>query len=185
MFLTLYSLHLLCSHTFISSASRRISCVCPAYVLCMYCVCPVYVWRAPDVQSVLHLRSNLTFGLILPRILEQVLCPRYSTFLSIFITFIPFHSISMFERFMICIVSFHMVCRLRYTPSGVHPACIPFYHLRSNLTFGRILPRIIEQVLCLRYSTFLSLFITFIPFHSISMFERFINCIVSFHMVCL
>ncbi len=90
----------------------------------------------------------------------------------------------MFERFMICILSFHIVCRLRYTTYGVHPTCIPFYHLRSNLTFGHILPRILEQVLCLRYSTFLSLFITFIPFHSISMFERFINCIVSF-LLCV
>ena len=114
-------------------------------------------------QSVLHLRSNLTFGQILPRILEQVLCPRCSTFILFFITFIPFHSISMFERFMNCIVSFHMVCRLRYTASftihlaimhqsgvhprrapgvhpgvhsGVHPTCIPFY------IFGPILPSV-------------------------------------------
>ena len=85
--------------------------------------------RAPDVHSVLHLRSNLTFGHILPRILEQVLCPRCSTFISIFITFIPFHSISMFERFMNCIVSFHMVCRLRYTASfTIH--CVVYDTLR-------------------------------------------------------
>jgi len=65
-----------------------ISCVYPVYILCISCVYPVYILRAPGTHSVLHLRSNLTFGTILPRILEQVLCPRYSTFLSIFITFI-------------------------------------------------------------------------------------------------
>ncbi len=90
----------------------------------------------------------------------------------------------MFERFMICIVSFHIVCLLRYTTSGVHPAPIPFYHLRSNLTFGQILPRIIEQVLCPRYSTFLSFLLHSISFH-IMMFERFMNYIVPFHIVCL
>ena len=57
-----------------------ISCVYPAYILCMYCVCTVYVLCMSGTHSVLHLRSNLTFGTILPRILEQVLCPRYSTF---------------------------------------------------------------------------------------------------------
>jgi len=65
-----------------------LSCVFPVYFLCISSVYPVYVRRAPDVHSFLHLRSNLTFGRILPRILEQVLCPRYSTFLSTFITFI-------------------------------------------------------------------------------------------------
>jgi hypothetical protein len=66
------------------------SCVCPVYVLCMSCVCTVYVlcmycvYPAPNPFYIF--RSNLTFGHILPRILEQVLCPRYSTFLSIFIT---------------------------------------------------------------------------------------------------
>jgi hypothetical protein len=71
---------------------------------------PAQLRRAPDVHSVLHLRSNLTFGLILPRILEQVLCPRCSTFILFFITFIPFHSISMFERFMKYNVSFTIQC---------------------------------------------------------------------------
>ena len=111
--------------------------------------------RAPDVHSVLHLRSNLTFGHILPRILEQVLCLRYSTFLSLFITFIPFHSISMFERFINCIVSF-LLCVFYDTilmhahpglpsrcVSRLCPACTrhPFRstssvisYLRSNLT---------------------------------------------------
>jgi hypothetical protein len=55
------------------------SCVYPLYILCISCVCP-----APNPFYIF--RSNLTFGQILPRILEQVLCPRYSTFISIFIT---------------------------------------------------------------------------------------------------
>ena len=59
----------------------RISCIYPVYILCISCVHPAPI-------PFYHLRSNLTFGLILPRIIEQVLCPRYSTFLSIFITFI-------------------------------------------------------------------------------------------------
>ena len=131
---------------FIPSASPRMSCVCPVYVLCMSCVCP-----APN--PFYHLRSNLTFGLILPRIIEQVLCPRYSTFLSfLLLSFIDVREIYDLH----CILSYGVsftIHSVRCAP-GVHPAPIPFYHLRSNLTFGPILPRIIEQVLCPRYSTF-------------------------------
>jgi hypothetical protein len=157
-------------------------CVSP---VCIPGVHPSFIRRAPDVHSVLHLRSILTFGQILPRILEQVLCPRCSTFISIFITFIPFHSISMFERFMICIVYLFILCVFNDTPRhyasipayipGVHPRCASRHnsgtqsvlYLRSNLTFGQILPRILEQVLCPRYSTFypfLLLSFHFIPY---------------------
>jgi hypothetical protein len=176
--------------------------------------------RAPDVHSVLsssvlsYLRSYLTAD------------SRTSPVPAIFHFYFHFYYfiILMFERFMICIVSFHFVCRLRYTTSGtkslehpyyilhfyssscIHPVCIlhssrlhpvcipsfipsasrlhpvihpapnPFFHLRYYLTFGTILPRILEQVLCLRYSTSFSFFITF----HFSMFERFMICIVSF-----
>ena len=112
----------------------------------LLCISSVYPGVHPGVHSgthsVLHLRSYLTFGTILPRILEQVPCPRCSTFILFFITFhfIPLHSISfhilLFERFMKYNVSFHMVCRLRYTTPGVHPAPIPFF------IFGPILPSV-------------------------------------------
>ena len=71
----------------------------------------------------------------------------------------------MFERFMICIVSFHMVCRLRYTPSACirrAPDVQSFLsssvksYLRSNLTADyrtSPVPAILH---------FLSIFITFI-----------------------
>jgi hypothetical protein len=146
MFLTLYSLHLLCSQTFISSASRRSSPLHPR-------ICPVYVLCMSGTQSVLHLRSNLTFGLILPRILEQVLCLRYSTFYPfLLLSFIDVREIYELH----CILSYGVSLTIHSVrcSSGVHPTCIPFYHLRSNLTFGHILPRILEQVLCPRYSTF-------------------------------
>jgi hypothetical protein len=83
-----------------------------------------------------------------------------------FILFYYFH-LSMFERFINCIVSF-LLCVfydtiLMHAHPGVYPAVYPVYirhssgthsvlHLRSNLTFGLILPRILEQVLCPRYS---------------------------------
>jgi hypothetical protein len=161
MFLTLYSLHLLCSPTFISSSSTRSSLCIPAYVLCMSCVCPVYVRRAPDVQSFLsssvksYLRSYLTADYrtsLVPAILH------------FFIHFYYFH-LQMFERFMNCIVSFHMVCRLRYTPSACirrAPDVQSFLsssvksYLRSNLTADyrtSPVPAILH---------FLSIFITFI-----------------------
>jgi hypothetical protein len=90
----------------------------------------------------------------------------------------------MFERFINCIVSFHIVCLLRYTTYGVHPACtrravrstssVKSY-LRSNLTADSrtsLVPAILH---------FYSLFYYF----HLSMFERFINYIVPFHIVCL
>jgi hypothetical protein len=146
-----------------------ISCVYPVYILCISCVYPVCV-RHPilSTSSVLsYLRSYLTADS------RTSLVPAILHFYFHFYYFI----ILMFERFMNCIVSFHIVCRLRYTASGAHPVCIlvcilcvsrhssgtqSFLHLRSNLTFGQILPRILEQVLCPRYSTFISIFITFI-----------------------
>jgi len=157
MFLTLYSLHLLCSPTFISSSSTRSSLCIPAYVLCMSCVCPVYV-RHPfrstsSVES--YLRSYLTADSrtsLVPAILH------------FFIHFYYFH-LQMFERFMNCIVSFHMVCRLRYTPSACirrAPDVQSFLsssvksYLRSNLTADyrtSPVPAILH---------FLSIFITFI-----------------------
>jgi hypothetical protein len=148
----------------------------PAYILSMSCLYPVYVRHSsgvhPTCSPFYHLRSYFTFGHILPRILEQVLCPRYSTFLSIFISFI----IDVREIYKLhCILSYgvsftiHYIRRASRRASGVHPTFIrrapdvqSFLHLRSNLTFGTILPRILEQVLCPRYSTFLSFFITFI-----------------------
>jgi hypothetical protein len=203
---------------------RRVSSVC---ILGVHPgVHPSFIRRAPDVHSVLHLRSNLTFGQILPRILEQVLCPRCSTFILFFITFhfIPF--IDVREIYDLHRVFIHTVCLLRYNVSftihlaimhqsgdhprrpspayipgvhprrpspGVYPRCVSRHnsgthsvlYLRSILTFGHILPRILEQVLCPRCSTFLSIFITFIPFHSISMFERFMKYNVSFTIHCV
>jgi hypothetical protein len=169
----------------------------------MSCVCPVYIRHSSGTHFFLssavksYLRSNLTA--------DSRTSPVPAIF-HFFILFYYFH-LQMFERFINYIVHFHIVCLLRYTTygahpafircsscihpvlirhsscihpfcilvcilcvcpvyirhsSGVHPTCSPFYHLRSNLTFGTILPRILEQVLCLRYSTFLSIFITFI-----------------------
>ena len=113
------------------------------YPLCMSCLCPVYIRHSSGVHPApnpfYHLRSNLTFGRILPRILEQVLCPRYSTFYPFLLHSISFH-LSMFERFMICIVSF-LLCVFydtlhpafircsSDTQSGVYPVCIPAYIL--------------------------------------------------------
>jgi hypothetical protein len=140
-------------------------CILGVYPRCVSSVCIQACTRrafrsTSSVQS--YLRSNLTADS------RTSLVPAMFHFLSIFITFIPFHSISMFERFMNCIVSFHMVCRLRYTASftihrvvydtprhyasirrpspgvypgvypGTTPAPIPFY------IFGRFLPSVIS-----------------------------------------
>ena len=150
----------------------------------MSCLCPVYIRHSSGTYSFLsssvksYLRSNLTA--------DSRTSP-VPAILHFFILFYYFH-LQMFERFINCIVSFHIVCRLRYTTSCLHPTHNPAYilsasrrmsclcpvyvlstsgthsvlHLRSNLTFGTILPRILEQVLCLRYPTFLSIFISFI-----------------------
>jgi hypothetical protein len=121
-----------------------------------------------------------------------------------FIHFYYFH-LRMFERFINYIVPFHIVCRLRYTASGAHPVCIlvcilcvsrhssgvhstcsPFYHLRYYLTFGRILPRIIEQVLCLRYSTFYPfLLLSFIDVREIYDLHCILLYCVSFTIHCI
>jgi len=118
-------------------------CILGVYPRCVSSVCIQACTRrafrsTSSVQS--YLRSNLTADS------RTSLVPAMFHFLSIFITFIPFHSISMFERFMNCIVSFHMVCRLRYNvsftihlaimhQSGDHPrrpspAYIPGVHPR-------------------------------------------------------
>jgi hypothetical protein len=152
---TAYGVHPDIHPAFILSASRRISCVCPVYVLSMSCVCPVYIRHSSGVHSTCspfyHLRSILTFGLILPRILEQVLCPRYSTFYPfLLLSFTDVREIYKLH----CIVL--TVCRIRYNTyarpsrpsipvcippyipsiSGVHPAPIPFY------IFGQFLPSV-------------------------------------------
>jgi hypothetical protein len=170
-------LHSSCTHPFCILVC--ILCVCPVYVLSMSC--PVYIRHlfrsTSSVKS--YLRSNLTADSRTSPV------PAILHFYSLFYYF----HLRMFERFMNYIVSFSycvsftihcvrhssflypgvyplcMSCLclvyIRHS-SGVHPAPNPFYHLRSNLTFGTILPRILEQVLCLRYSTFISIFITFI-----------------------
>jgi len=151
-----FILHSSCIHpTFILHSS----CIHPFCILvCILCVCPVYIRHSSGTQSFLSSSVNSYLRYYLTADSRTSPVPAISHF---FIPFYYFH-LQMFERFINCIVSFHIVCRLRYTPSGIHPAPSPFYHLRSNLTFGPILPRILEQVLCLRYSTFLSTFITFI-----------------------
>jgi len=68
-----------------------------------------YTRRASGTHSVLHLRSNLTFGAILPRILEQVPCPRCSTFILFFITFhfIPYIDVrEIYRLFTVTFLSF-------------------------------------------------------------------------------
>jgi len=121
----------------------RMSCVCPVYVLCMSCVCPVYVLCMSGVHPTCtrravrstssvksYLRSNLTADSRTSPV------PAIFHFYSLFYYF----HLQMFERFMNCIVPFHMVCRLRYTPSGVHPACTRRAVL--SIIFGQILPSV-------------------------------------------
>jgi hypothetical protein len=105
-----------------------ISCVYPVYILSISCVYPLYILCAPGTHSFLsssvksYLRSYLTADS------RTSLVPAISHF---YFHFYYFH-LQMFERFMICIVSFHMVCRLRYTTSGVYPVCIPAYILSAS-----------------------------------------------------
>jgi hypothetical protein len=154
---------------------RCSSCTHPTFIRCSsdihpFCilvsmsrVCPVYIRHSSGTHSFLsssvqsYLRSNLTADSRtspVPAILHFVIHSYY------------FH-LSMFERFINCIVSF-LLCVfydtiLMHAHPGVYPAVFPVYirrapgthsvlHLRSNLTFGHILPRILEQVLCPRYS---------------------------------
>jgi hypothetical protein len=167
------------------------SCIHPAFILHSSCIHPVCILSTSCIHPVCILstsrHSSGTQSFLSSSVLSYLRYyltadSRTSPVPAIFHFFILFYYfiISMFERFMICIVSFHFVCLLWYTTSRlhpvIHPAPNPFYHLRSYLTFGTILPRILEQVLCLRYSTSFSLFITF----HFSMFERFMKCIVSF-----
>jgi hypothetical protein len=115
--------------------------------------------------------------------------------------------IMMFERFMNCIVSFHIVCRLRYTASGtqscIHPAFIlsasrrmscvcPVYVLGISGTQSFLSSSVLSYLrsnltadsrtsLVPAISHFYSLFYYF----HLQMFERFMICIVSFYIVCL
>ena len=82
-------------------------CILGVYPRCVSSVCIQACTRrafrsTSSVQS--YLRSNLTADS------RTSLVPAMFHFLSIFITFIPFHSISMFERFMICIVYLFILC---------------------------------------------------------------------------
>jgi hypothetical protein len=140
--------------------------------------------------------------------------------------------ILMFERFMNCIVPFHMVCLLRYTASStkslehlyyillfyssscihpafilhsscihpvcilstscIHPVCILSTSRHSSGTQSFLSSSVLSY---LRYyltadsrtSPVPAIFHFFILFYYfiISMFERFMICIVSFHFVCL
>jgi hypothetical protein len=87
----------------------------PVYFFCVFLLCISSVYPGvhpgvhPGTHSVLHLRSNFTFGTILPRILEQVPCPRYSTFILFFITFhfIPYYVVrEIYRLFMVTFLSF-------------------------------------------------------------------------------
>ena len=131
---------------------RRISCVYPVYIL-------AYILCISGTQSVLHLRSNFTFGTILPPIIEQVLCPRSPLLFTFLLHSISFHNL-MFEKFIIQCILMHQ----SGTQSVLHP--------RSNFTFGTILPPIIEQVLCLRSP----LLFPFLLLYNL-MFERFMHCV--------
>ena len=83
---------------------RRVSSAC---ILGVHprCVSSVCTRHSSGTQSVLHLRSILTFGQILPRILEQVRCPRYPTF-------IPFLLLSFIDvrEICYCIVYLFILC---------------------------------------------------------------------------
>ena len=115
--------------------------------------------------SVLHLRSNFTFGTILPPIIEQVLCPRSPLLFTFLLHSISFHNL-MFERFMHCVFydtshqapkslehpyyilhfySFilHHSAFIRHS-SGVHPRVHPHVHPAPYPFYirGRILPSV-------------------------------------------
>ncbi len=113
----------------------------PVYFFCVFllCISSVYPGVYPDVHSgthsVLHLRSNFTFGTILPRILEQVLCPRYSTFILFFITFhfIPYYVVR--EIYALhCILSYGVSFTIHYIRRASRRA--------SRHIFGQILPSV-------------------------------------------
>ncbi len=52
----------------------------------------------------------------------------------------------MFERFINCIVSFHIVCRLRYTTSCLHPTHNPAYILSASRRISCLCP---VYILCM------------------------------------
>jgi hypothetical protein len=101
--------------------------------------------------------------------------------------YIPFHSILCCSRDL-CSALYPFIWCVVY--DTLHPACIPTCiptctpaHLRSYLTFGTILPRILEQVPCPRYSTFILFFITFhfIPYYVVrEIYRLFMVTFLSF-----
>ena len=120
----------------------------PVYFFCVFLLCIQACTRrafrrasrrAPDVHSgthsVLHLRSYLTFGTILPRILEQVLCPRYSTFILFFITFhfIPYLDVREIYD-LHCILSYGVSFTIHYIRRASRRA--------PRHIFGHILPSV-------------------------------------------
>jgi hypothetical protein len=168
--------------------SLTIQCILACILACIL-PCILACIRHPirstsSVES--YLRSNLTADS------RTSLVPAMFHFYSLFYYFhsISFHIdvreiyevqcvLSYGVSFTIHCVVYDTVCLLRYTSPlcinpatipGDHPRCVSRHnsgthsvlHLRSILTFGHILPRILEQVLCPRYSTFISIFITFI-----------------------
>jgi hypothetical protein len=144
-----------------------------------------------------YLRSNLTA--------DSRTSPVPAMF-HFFILFYYFH-LQMFERFMNYIVPFHIVCLLRYTPSGAHPVCIRHTIRRISCLHPGVYPVYIRRApgvhsflsssvkSYLRYNltadyrtslvpAILHFYFHFYYFH-LQMFERFMICIVSFHIVCL
>ena len=104
----------------------RMSCVCPVYVLCMSGVHPTCTRRAVRSTSSVksYLRSNLTADSRTSPV------PAIFHFYSLFYYF----HLQMFERFMNCIVPFHIVCRLRYTSSYTQSCIHPAFILHSSCT---------------------------------------------------
>jgi hypothetical protein len=130
------------------------------YILCISCVYPVCT-RHP-FRSTSSVKSYLRYYLTADSRTSPV--PAMFHFLSIFITFIyrcsrdlwialyPFIWCVFYDTLRpvlilhsSCIHPFCIpvciLCVSRHS-SGVHPTRIPFYHLRSNLTFGLILPSV-------------------------------------------
>jgi hypothetical protein len=101
----------------------------------LLCISSVYPGVHSGTHSVLHLRSYLTFGTILPRILEQVLCPRYSTFILFFITFhfIPYLDVREIYD-LHCILSYGVSFTIHYIRRASRRA--------PRHIFGHILPSV-------------------------------------------
>jgi len=111
----------------------------------MSCLCPVYIRHSSGTYSFLsssvksYLRSNLTA--------DSRTSP-VPAILHFFILFYYFH-LQMFERFINCIVSFHIVCRLRYTTSCLHPTHNPAYILSASRRMSCLCPVYVLSMSCL------------------------------------